>query len=75
MHILIYLHRIISQNKLSELLTLNYENKSIDELAQTDTLIMDDFFFLERPFNMDGFKYLLTHLGLSSAKCALSQKT
>lgn len=36
--------------------SLNFRNsiKSLDELAQTDTLIMDDYFFLDT-FDVDGF--------------------
>jgi hypothetical protein len=45
MHILIYIFRMMGRIALGRQLKLNHETKSMDELAQTDTLIMDDFFF------------------------------
>lgn len=55
MHILIYIFRMSSRISLGRQLKLNHETKSVDELAQTDTIIMDDFFFFlnEQPFNPD----------------------
>lgn len=40
---------------------LNFKNciKSLDELAETDTLIMDDYFFMDKIFNTDDFCYIL----------------
>lgn len=58
MHILIYIFRMMGHIALGRQLKLNHETKSMDELAQTDTLIMDDFFFFlhERPFDPEDFK-------------------
>lgn len=58
MHILLYIHRFYDAYFNRKTLKINCQNRirTIDELAQTDTLIMDDFFFLERPINTDDFK-------------------
>lgn len=49
------------QKILASRYKLNFRNsiKSLDELAQTDTLIMDDYFFLDNTFDMEGFEYVV----------------
>jgi len=58
MHILLYVHRFydVSYNRRDLNINCLSRIRTIDELAQADTLIMDDFFFLERPINTDDFK-------------------
>ena len=55
MYIFLYIYRLIDQTNLKKDITLNVFDRSIDELTQIDTLIMDDFFFVEREFNHEGF--------------------
>jgi hypothetical protein len=61
MYILIYLHRAIDSRTMSLNYKLNFKNsiKSLDELAQTDTLIMNDYFFLDKTFNTDDFRFIV----------------
>lgn len=61
MHILIYIHRTLHARVLRRDHKLNFKNciKSLDELAETDTLIMDDYFFMDKIFNTDDFCYIL----------------
>ena len=47
----LYIYRLKDQVYLRKNMTLNVFDRSIDELAQVDTLVMDDFFFIEREFN------------------------
>ena len=58
MHILLYIHRFYDASFNRRDLNVNCLSRirTIDELTQVDTLIMDDFFFLERPINTDDFK-------------------
>lgn len=58
MHISLYIHRFydVSFNRRDLNINCLSRIRTIDELAQADTLIMDDFFFLERPINTDDFK-------------------
>jgi hypothetical protein len=53
MYLMIHIHRMIDTRVLDKQYKMVMKNriKSIDELAQTNTLIMDDYFFLELPFN------------------------
>lgn len=62
MYILIYIHRVIDSRIMSKRYKLKFKNslKSLDELAQTDTLIMDDYFFLDKTFNPEDFHYVLS---------------
>ncbi len=61
MHILIYIHRTLHARVMRRDHKLNFKNciKSLDELAETDTLIMDDYFFMDKIFNTDDFCYIL----------------
>jgi hypothetical protein len=61
MYLMIHIHRIIDRRELDKQYKMLMKNrvKSIDELAQTNTLIMDDYFFLELPFDSDRFQYAI----------------
>jgi hypothetical protein len=61
MYLMIHIHRMIDTKAMYQKYKVIMKNriKSIDELAQTDTLIMDDYFFLERPFNTEDFQYIV----------------
>lgn len=62
MYILIYIHRAIDGRIMGKKYKLTFKNslKSLDELAQTDTLIMDDYFFLDKPqFNLENFHFVI----------------
>jgi hypothetical protein len=60
MYLLIYIHRAIDLRIMARKYKLNFKNsiKSLDELAQTDTLIMDDYFFIDKTFDPDRFHFI-----------------
>ena len=59
MYLLIYIHRAIDLRIMAHKYKLTFRNsiKSLDELAQTDTLIMDDYFFIDKSFDPDQFHF------------------
>lgn len=61
MYILIEVQRAIDSRIMAKKYKLNFKNaiKSLDELAQTDTLIMDDYFFLDKTFSTEDLQYIV----------------
>lgn len=61
MYILIYIQRAIDSRIMAKKYKLSFKNsiKSLDELAQTDTLIMDDYFFLDKTFSTEDLHYIV----------------
>ncbi len=59
MYLIIYIHRIVDSSVIQKKFGLICKNRvrSLDELAQTDTIVTDDFFFVERPFKIEDFVY------------------